>query len=409
VTPQSPFETVAQAQRCAQKRVPAAIYSNLISGFEQLLTANGNVAAFDELGFVPRVGLIPTIAGMREQETSVVGQRISLPVLISPTGAQGIHPGGELAAARAAARAGTAFGLSSFAGIPVEAAVQANPQTFFQLYWVGSRDRVRAVLERARDAGAKALIFTVDRVFAHRRDRPQSLTPMSLPRVDFLTMARHYGPQAIQRPRWLLDFLRAGGMPKFMAPNLGLPGQPPPTFFAAYVDWAKTPLPTVADWAWVREQWPGPLVIKGITHPDDARRAVEIGADGISVSNHGGNNLDGTLATIRLLPAIVDAVGDQIEVLLDGGVRRGSDVVKALALGARAVLIGRAYLWGLAAAGEAGVYQVLQILRAGIDETLIGLGRESVHDVIADDIVVPSDFSARALPLRAPTSGDPWT
>jgi L-lactate dehydrogenase (cytochrome) len=144
---------------------------------------------------------------------------------------------------------------------------------------------------------------------------------------------------------------------------------------------------------WLREQWDGPFAVKGIMHPDDARRAVDIGASAISVSNHGGNNLDGTPGSIRALPAVVDAVGDQIEVLLDGGIRRGSDVVKALALGARAVLIGRAYLWGLAAGGEAGVKNVLDILRSGVDEGLLGLGRASIHDLTPDDLIIPTGFS----------------
>jgi L-lactate dehydrogenase (cytochrome) len=167
----------------------------------------------------------------------------------------------------------------------------------------------------------------------------------------------------------------------------------------------QTPQPTWSDIAWMREQWGGPFLVKGIMHPQDARNAVEIGADAISVSNHGGNNLDGTPASIRALPAIVDAVGDQVEVLLDGGIRRGSDVVKALALGARAVLVGRAYLWGMAAGGEAGVGNVLEILRSGINETLAGLGRASVHDLVRDDVVMPADFMCTVQrPSAAPSS-----
>ena len=169
-----------------------------------------------------------------------------------------------------------------------------------------------------------------------------------------------------------------------------------PTFFGAYGQWMFSPLPTWEDLAWLREQWGGPFMLKGVTHPDDARRAVDIGATAISVSNHGGNNLDSTPASIRMLPAVADAVGDQIEILLDGGIRRGSDVVKALALGARAVMIGRAYLWGLAAGGEKGVTNVLSILRSGVEESLLGLARPSVHDLTPDDLIIPADFT-RAL------------
>ena len=202
-----------------------------------------------------------------------------------------------------------------------------------------------------------------------------------------------FAPEGALRPRWLLDFVRNGGLPDLRIPNLVPVGEQAPTFFGAYGEWMGTPLPTWEDVKWLRDEWGGPFMVKGIMHPDDARRAVDIGATAISVSNHGGNNLDGTPATIRMLPVVVDAVGDQIEVLLDGGVRRGSDVVKALALGARAVMIGRAYLWGLAANGEAGVTNVLQILRSGIDEALLGLGRASIHDLVRDDLIIPPDFS----------------
>ena len=154
-----------------------------------------------------------------------------------------------------------------------------------------------------------------------------------------------------------------------------------------------TPPPSWEDLRWLREQWDGPFMLKGVIRVDDARRAVDAGFSAISVSNHGGNNLDGTPASIRALPAIAEAVGDQVEVLLDGGIRRGSDVVKALALGARAVMIGRAYLWGLAAAGQAGVENVLDIMRAGIDSTLLGLGRASTAELTAEDLLIPPGFT----------------
>jgi L-lactate dehydrogenase (cytochrome) len=171
-----------------------------------------------------------------------------------------------------------------------------------------------------------------------------------------------------------------------------------PSFFGAYGEWLSTPPPAWEDLAWLREQWGGPFMIKGITRPDDARRAADIGATAISVSNHGGNNLDSTPASIRCLPAVADAVGGQLEVLLDGGIRRGSDVVKALALGARAVMIGRPYLWGLAAGGERGVANVLEILRQGVSETLYGLGRASVHDLAREDVIVPDGFTLNQKP-----------
>jgi isopentenyl diphosphate isomerase/L-lactate dehydrogenase-like FMN-dependent dehydrogenase len=178
-------------------------------------------------------------------------------------------------------------------------------------------------------------------------------------------------------------------------PNLPVDGAPAPTFFGAYGQWMQTPPPSWEDVAWLRAQWDGPFMLKGVTRVDDAKRAVDAGVSAISVSNHGGNNLDGTPATIRLLPDIAAAVGDQVEVLLDGGVRRGGDVVKALALGARAVMIGRAYLWGLGANGQAGVENVLDLLRSGIDACLLGLGHSSIAELSPDDLVIPPGFTRR--------------
>lgn len=380
------FETVAEAQRRAKKRLPKSVYCALIAGSEQGITLDDNVRAFSELGFLPHVADLPR---SRNQETTVLGQRISFPVILAPTGVQAVSPGGEVAVARAAAAAGTAIGLSSFASKPIEDVVNANPQTFFQMYWVGTRDRILQRVERAKKAGAQALIVTLDWTFATRRDWGSPPIPE---RLNLRAMVR-FAPEVVVRPRWLYDFLRRGEIPDLTAPNLAPPGEDAPTFFSAYGEWMQTPLPTWADVGWLREHWDGPFVVKGIMLPDDARRAVDIGATAISVSNHGGNNLDGTPASIRALPMVADAVGNQVEVLLDGGIRRGSDVVKALALGARAVLIGRAYLWGMAANGEPGVRNVLEILRSGIDSTLLGLGRASIHDLEAEDVIVPPDFS----------------
>jgi L-lactate dehydrogenase (cytochrome) len=302
--------------------------------------------------------------------------------------------------ARAAAGAGTAIGLSSFASKSIEEVAAANPKVFFQMYWVGGKDKLLQRAERARAAGAKGLIITLDWTFAHRRDWGSPAIPEKL---DLKAMLK-FAPEGITRPRWLLEFARSGKLPDLTAPNLATPGEAAPTFFGAYGEWMGTPLPTWDDVKWLRDEWGGPFMVKGIMHPDDARRAVDIGATAISVSNHGGNNLDGTPASIRALPAVVDAVGDQVEVLLDGGIRRGSDVVKALALGARAVLIGRAYLWGMAAAGERGVTNVLDILRSGIDEALLGLGRSSIHDLTREDLIIPDGFT-KAAPVARPVDG----
>lgn len=380
------FETVAEARRRARKRLPKGVYLAIVGGAEAGVTMDDNVTAFGELGFRPRVADLPAA---RELATTVMGQEISFPVLISPTGVQAVDPDGEVAVARAAAAADTAMGLSSFASKPIEEVAAATDKLLFQSYWVGDRDAILARAERARAAGAKGLILTLDWVFDSRRDWGSPYIPEKL---DLKAMAR-YAPQVATKPGYLLRWLRHGALPDLGVPNLNAPDDAVPTFFGAYGQWMSSPLPTWDDLAWLREQWGGPFMVKGITHPDDARRALDIGATAVSVSNHGGNNLDSTPATIRLLPAVADAVGDQIEVLLDGGVRRGSDVVKAMALGARAVLIGRAYLWGMAACGERGVTNVLSILRSGIEESLMGLGKASVHDLDRADLVVPPGFA----------------
>jgi pre-mycofactocin synthase len=383
------FETVAVAQRRARKRLPKSVYGALIAGSEKGVTVGDNIAAFSELGFAPHV---VGLSAKRELATTVMGQEISLPVIISPTGVQAVHPDGEVAVARAAAARGTAMGLSSFASKPVEEVIAANPKTFFQTYWIGTREQLLEHLQRARAAGAVGLIVTLDWSFSHGRDWGSPVIPE---RIDLKTMAR-FAPDVLRHPRWMLDYARTGKVPDLTVPNLAAHGEAAPTFFGAYGQWMQSPLPTWEDVAWLREQWGGEFMLKGVIRVDDAKRAVDAGVTAISVSNHGGNNLDSTPATIRALPAIAGAVGDQVEVLLDGGVRRGSDVVKALALGARAVMIGRAYLWGLAANGQAGVENVLDILRSGIDSALLGLGKSSVHDLTPGDIVIPPGFT-RAL------------
>src|SRR5664279_536504 len=342
------FETVAEAQRRAKQRLPKSVYSALLAGSEKGVTIDDNTAAFSELGFAPHVA---GLSATRDISTTVMGQPLSMPVIISPTGVQAVHPDGEVAVARAAAARGIAMGLSSFASKPVEDVTAVNSQTFFQMYWVGTRDVLLQRMERARRAGAVGLIMTLDWSFSNGRDWGSPSIPE---KVNLKAMVR-LAPETLRRPSWLLEFGRTGKFPDLTTPNLTVPGGVAPTFFTAYGEWMQTPLPTWEDVAWLREQWGGPFMLKGVMRVDDAKRAADAGVTAISVSNHGGNNLDGTPATIRALQPIAEAVGDEIEVLLDGGIRRGSDVVKAVALGARAVLIGRAYLWGLAANGQAGV------------------------------------------------------
>ena len=382
------FETVAVAQRRAKRHLPRSVYGALIAGAEAGATIKDNVAAFGELGFAPHVAGLPAA---REMATTVMGQEISLPVLISPTGVQAVHPDGEVAVARAAAARGTAMGLSSFASKPIEEVIAANPKLFFQMYWVGTRDDMAARMERARKAGAVGIIVTLDWSFSFGRDWGSPRIPEKMTLQELFRQV----PATITRPAYLYEWLRSGAIPDLTVPNLPVGGAPAPTFFGAYGQWMGSTPPSWEDVAWLRSQWQGPFMLKGVTRIDDAKRAVDAGVSAISVSNHGGNNLDGTPATIRMLPGIASAVGDQVEVLLDGGVRRGGDVVKALALGAKAVMIGRAYLWGLGANGQAGVENVLDLLRSGIDACLLGLGHSSIADLTPDDLVIPPGFTRR--------------
>lgn len=383
------FETVAFAQEKAKRRLPKPVYAALLAASERGVTVADNIDAFSELGFAPHV---IGATDKRDMTTTVLGQDISLPVVISPTGVQAVHPDSEVAVARAAAARGTAMGLSAFASKPVEDVIAVNEKVFFQVYWLGDREAIARRVERAREAGAVGLILTTDWSFSHGRDWGSPKIPEQM---NLRTTVRMM-PTGLTKPVWLWEWAKTLRPPDLRVPNQAPRGEPGPPFFAAYGEWMNTPPPTWEDVAWLRELWGGRFMLKGVMRVDDAKRAVDVGVSAISVSNHGGNNLDGTPASIRALPAIVDAVGDDIEVLLDGGIRRGSDVVKAVALGARAVMIGRAYLWGLAAGGQAGVENVLDILRGGIDSALRGLGKSSIHDLTPEDIVMPPDF-IRAL------------
>ncbi len=292
------------------------MYAALVAGSERGLTIDDNMAAFGELDFAPHVA---GLSDKRDLSTTVMGQTLSFPVMISPTGVQAVHPDGEVAVARATAARGIPIGISSFASKSVEEVAAANPQTFFQMYWVGSREILLQRMERARAAGAVGLIMTLDWSFSNGRDWGGPSIPE---KMDLRAMVQ-FAPEGVVRPKWLWEFAKTGKIPDLTTPNLTPPtGGPAPAFFGAYGEWMGTPLPTWEDVAWLREQWDGPFMLKGVMRVDDA-------------------------------------VGDQVEITLDGGIRRGSDVVKALALGARAVLIGRAYLWGLSANGQAGVENVL--------------------------------------------------
>jgi len=379
------FESVAVAKARAKKRLPRSVYGAIVAGAEAGISRDDNLSAFDQLG------LRPVAAGQhghREMTTTIMGQHASMPVMISPTGVQAVHPEGEVAVARATAARGVPMGLSSFGSKPLEDVVEANPQTFFQIYWAGDRDSMSARMERARAAGAAGMILTLDWSFSHGRDWGSPSIPE---KIDLKTAIQH-APDVLTRPQWLMSWLKTKRLPDLGVPNFPTGGAPVPGFFEAYGTWMNTPPPSWDDIAGLIQEWGGEFMVKGIGRADEAKRAVQAGATAISVSNHGGNNIDSSPAPIRVLPEIAAAVGSEIQVIMDGGVRRGSDVIKALALGAEAVMIGRAYLWGLAANGQAGVENVLDILRGGMDATMLGLGKAGIAELSPDDVVIPDGF-----------------
>ena len=371
----------------AQRRLPRAVFDYLDGGAEGEVTLRENCRAFQDVTFRPRHAVeVPNCnLGVR-----VLGFDFALPVLLAPVGySRLMHPGGEAAAARAAGNAGTAYILSTISGHRLEdvKAASSGP-VFYQLYLLGGREAAEAAIERARAAGFSALFVTIDTPVSGMRERDlrngmkELISGGLLDKIPFL-------PQVLSRPGWLLSFLLDGGLPPL--PNVEVPGQGPMPLLDVNAALASSTV-TWKDLRWIRELWPGPVVIKGVLTGDDARRAIDEGAAAVVVSNHGGRQLDCVPASLRALPEVVAAVNGQIEVLMDGGIRRGSDIVKAICLGARSVLCGRAYAYGLAAAGEAGVTRALEILRADLERTLRLLGCPSVAALDRTYVNVPSSW-----------------
>lgn len=357
----------------AERRLPRAVFDYLDGGADGEVTLAENCNAFKEVIFRPRQAVTVPSCDMR---TRVLGFDISFPAMLAPVGYSRImHPGGEVVASRAAGAAGTGYILSTISGHRMED-VRAASQgpVFYQLYLMGGRKAAEGSIERARAAGFNALFCTIDTSMAGQRERDLRNGIKELLGTNLFAKIP-YIPQVLARPGWLMDFLLDGGVPDL--PNVVLPGQGPMKLIdvAAALGQANV---TWEDMRWIRECWPGPMVVKGVLTGDDARRAVDAGAAAVVVSNHGGRQLDSVSSTIRALPEVVAAVNGQIEVLMDGGVRRGSDIVKAVCMGARAVLCGRAYAYGLSAAGEAGVTRAIEILKSGTERTLKLLGCPSV-------------------------------
>src|SRR5690606_32735603 len=321
-----PIESFAQAQRIAKRRMPGPVYRALISGNEKGETMRENPEAFSQIGWLPRVARdAPEEQPLvRELETTSLGMKLSMPVMAGPAGAQAIHPDAEVAVARAAKEAGTAIGLSSFATKPMEEIAAANSDWLYQLYWTGSRDDILYRIERAKKSGAKALIVTLDATGGGLGRRDWGSPPIPT-QVDLQAVFK-FAPMALSRPGWIAMFLANGQIRDLSVLNSADAPGADQTFAQIYGELMSTPVPTWSDVQWLREQWDGQFVIKGLYRGEEAKRAVDLGADAVVVSNHGGNNLDSTYPTIRVLPAVARAVNGQAEVWFDGGIRRGMDV-----------------------------------------------------------------------------------
>ena len=380
------FVNVDDARRLARRRLPRMIFDYVDGGARSELTKDANRAAFEEVTFRPRMAVH---VGTPHTETMVMGAPVSMPLLMSPCGGlRAVHPDGDSGVARAAGRAGTVFTLSSASGMSIEEVRDtASGPLWFQLYFLGGRAGAEVLVDRAARANYRALVVTVDTPVVGVRERDVRNGMTQGPNVNARNIV-HFAPHVAVRPRWLYNFVRDGmSIELANATALGPGGTPmrPEQASAALI----SEPPTWADIEWIRRQWKGPLAIKGLLTADDARRALDHGADGVVVSNHGGRQLDGAPATLRALPEIVAAVGDQLEIFLDGGVRRGSDVVKALALGARAVMIGRPYVYALGARGERGVDEVLSLLREELHNAMGLMGCHSIRDLDASWVVTP--------------------
>jgi L-lactate dehydrogenase (cytochrome) len=378
---------IEDLRRAAKRRLPRVVFDYIDGGAEAELTLRANCRAFEAVTFRPRCAVATPACDLR---TTVLGTPLSMPLILAPVGSSRlIYPRGEEVAARAAGVAGIAYALSTLSGCRLEdvAAASKGP-VWYQLYLVGGRDCALSAIERAGGAGFSALVVTIDTAVAGMRERDFRNGVKELLSGKLGSMLPFVG-QLLTKPRWLMSFLADGGLMKF--PNVVIPGEGPMTY-ADVTTALEQSMVSWQDLRWIREAWNGRIVIKGVHTGDDARRAVDAGADALVVSNHGGRQLDGVAPTLCMLPEVLAAVDGRIEVLLDGGIRRGSDIVKALCLGARAVLAGRAYAYGLGAAGEAGVARAVEILRADLVRTLKLLGCAAIAELDQSYIDVPADW-----------------
>ena len=379
---------VDDLRRAAERRLPRVVFDYVDGGADGEVTLSENWRAFDEVVFRPRNAVAVSGCDLR---TKVLGSELSMPMLLAPVGfTRMLCPRGEITAARAAGKADIGFTLTTISGSPLEevAAATSGPR-WYQLYLVGGRECAEAALERAKKAGFTVLAITIDTgTFGMRERDVRNGAGVLMGRSQFAKI--RFLPDLLAHPGWLAGFLRDRGMLEL--PNVIVPGRGPMPLAETQASLARSVV-TWEDLKWIRKAWPGPIVVKGVMIGEDARRALDEGAAGVIVSNHGGRQLDGVAASLRALPEIVKAVGGRAEVLMDGGIRRGGDIAKALCLGARAIMIGRAYAYGLGAAGEAGVTRAIEILRADLQRTLALLGCESVAELNRSYVDIPASWA----------------
>lgn len=378
---------IQDLRQIAEQRVPRPVFDYLDGGGEGEHTLRENCRAFQDVSFRARHAVS---VGQCDLRTKVLGTELALPFMLAPVGySRLMHPEGECAAARAAGESGTGYILSTISGHRMEDVKAASPgPVWYQLYLMGGRKVAEAAVSRARQAGFSALVLTIDTAVAGIRERDVRNGVNELLGRNLVSMLP-FLPQILSRPGWLISFLGDGGVPNLA--NVVVPGKGPMPMVDVASALAQSAV-TWSDMRWLRELWPGPIIVKGVLTGDDARRAIDEGASAVVVSNHGGRQLDGLPATIRALPEVVAAVNGRIEVLMDGGVRRGSDIIKAICMGARAVLVGRAYAYGLAAAGRPGVARAIQILRTDVERTLRLLGCSSIMQLDRTYVDFPSEW-----------------
>jgi L-lactate dehydrogenase (cytochrome) len=371
------YVNVEDLRRRARRNLPRAVFDFIDGGAEDEQSLRLNRSAFERITFRPRVFVDVSHI---DQRTRVFGQPLDSPIILAPTGLCGMAAArGEILAARAAGRTGVIFTLSTMSAVNIEDTMQSAPGShWFQLYVWRDRELTRSLVDRAAAAGYSALMLTADVPVAGQRERDLRNGATVPPKITWRNAL-----DTATRIGWLAGMARN---PRIDFANVAKEESSRPFSIAEHVNRQFDPSLTWKDVEWFRSLWSGPLIIKGIMSVEDARRAVDCGAEGLVVSNHGGRQLDGLPASIDVLPEVVDAVGNRAEVLFDGGIRRGTDIAKAIALGARAVMVGRPYLYGLGAAGEAGAEHAIRLLQAELARAMALLGRPTLTDLDATAI-----------------------